>query len=88
MLITSTRKSAPDGVSHQFSRAYMRGFHIYGEHWTAFVGGEITCQRKRGNVIDRYAVTVEKATDIRVLQAYPIQLAHVANKHAASFLFT
>ena len=40
----------------------IRDFHIYGEHWTAFVGEELTCQRERGNVVDRYAVAVEKAT--------------------------
>ena len=40
----------------------VRGFHVYGEHWTAFVGEELTCQRERGNVVDRYAVAVEKAT--------------------------
>ena len=40
----------------------VRGFHVYGEHWTAFVGEELTCQREIGNVADRYAVAVEKAT--------------------------
>ena len=40
----------------------VRGFHVYGEHWTAFVGEELTCQREIGNVVDRYAVAVEKAT--------------------------
>ena len=40
----------------------VRGFHVYGEHWTAFVGEEHTCQQERGNVVDRYAVDVEKAT--------------------------
>ena len=38
------------------------GFYVYEEHWTAFVGEELTCQQKRGNVVDRYAVVVEKAT--------------------------
>ena len=42
----------------------VRGFHVYGEHWTAFVGEELTCQWERGNVVDRYAVAVKKATDI------------------------
>ena len=40
----------------------VRGFHVYGEHWTAFVGEELTCWQEIGNVVDRYAVTVEKAT--------------------------
>ena len=40
----------------------VRGFHVYGEHWTAFVGEELTFQREIGNVVDRYAVAVEKAT--------------------------
>ena len=40
----------------------VRGFHVYGEHWTAFVGEELTCQLERGNVVDRYAVAVEKAS--------------------------
>ena len=40
----------------------VRGFHVYAEHWTAFVGEELTCQREIGNVVDRYAIAVEKAT--------------------------
>ena len=40
----------------------VRGYHVYGEHWTAFLGEELTCQRKIGNVSDRYAVAVKKDT--------------------------
>ena len=40
----------------------VRGFYVHEEHWTAFVGEELTCQQERGNVVDRYAVAVEKAT--------------------------
>ena len=38
----------------------VRGYHEYGEHWTTFLGEQLTCQRKVGNVTDRYAVAVKK----------------------------
>ena len=37
-------------------------YHVYGEHWTAFLGEELTCQREIGNVLDRYAIAVKKDT--------------------------
>ena len=41
----------------------IRGYHIYGEHWFALLGEELTCEREIGNVVDRYAVAVKKDTD-------------------------
>ena len=38
----------------------VRGYHEYGEHWTAFLGEQLTCQHEVGNVTDRYAVAVKK----------------------------
>ena len=40
----------------------VRGYHVYGEHWSAFLGEELTCQREIGNVLDRYAIAVKKDT--------------------------
>ena len=46
----------------------MRGSRVlsnpvtYGEHWTAFLGEEFTCQQEIGNVLDRYAIAVKKDT--------------------------
>ena len=38
----------------------VRGYHVYGETWTAALGEELCCERELGNVIDRYAVAVKK----------------------------
>ena len=38
----------------------IRGYHIYGEVWTAVMGEELLCERKLGNVVDRYAIAVKK----------------------------
>ena len=40
----------------------IRGYHVYGERWTALLGEELTCEREIGNVVDRYAVAVKKDT--------------------------
>ena len=37
----------------------IRGYHVYGENWTAVLGEELNCEREIGNVVDRYAVAVE-----------------------------
>ena len=38
----------------------VRGYHVYGEIWTATLGEELFCSPEVGNVVDRYAVAVEK----------------------------
>ena len=37
-------------------------YHVCGEHLTAFLGEELTCQRKIGNMLDQYAVAMKKDT--------------------------
>ena len=44
------------------SQSCIRGYHVYGERWTALLGEELTCEREIGNVVDRYAVAVKKDT--------------------------
>ena len=46
------------------------GCHVYGEQCTAFLGEQLTYQRKVGNVMDQYAVTVKKDISETVGQAY------------------
>ena len=41
-------------------QSYVRGYHEYGEHWTTFLGEQLTCQREVGNVTDQYAVAVKR----------------------------
>ena len=38
----------------------VRGYHVYGEIWTATLGEELFCSPEVGNVVDRYAVAVKK----------------------------
>ena len=38
----------------------VRGYHVYGEVWTATLGEELICIPEIGNVVDRYAVAVKK----------------------------
>ena len=38
----------------------IRGYHVYGENWTAVLGEELNCEREIGNMVDRYAVAVKK----------------------------
>ena len=38
----------------------VRGYHVYGEIWSATLGEELLCVSEVGNVVDRYAVAVKK----------------------------
>ena len=40
----------------------IRGYHVYGERWTALLGEELTCQQEIRNVVDWYAIAVKKDT--------------------------
>ena len=42
----------------------VRGYHVYGEIWTANLGELLICQREIGNGIDRYTVAVKN--DMRI----------------------
>jgi len=37
----------------------IRGYHVYGEVWTAVLGEQLYCEREVGNVVDQYAVAVK-----------------------------
>jgi len=37
----------------------IRGYHMYGEVWTAVLGEQFYCEREVGNIVDRYAVAVK-----------------------------
>jgi len=37
-----------------------RGYHVYGESWTATLGEDPYCEREVGNIMDVYAVAVKK----------------------------
>ena len=45
-----------------FSPMYVDTMYVYDEHWTAFLGEELTCQQEIENVLGQYAVTVKKDT--------------------------
>ena len=42
----------------------VRRYHIYKDIWTPAVGEKLCCARQMNNMVDRYAVSVSKGTDI------------------------
>ena len=41
----------------------IRGFHIYNEVWTPFIGERLGCARERSNREDSFAVTMKRGTE-------------------------
>ena len=41
----------------------IRGFHIYKQVWTPFIGERLSCTRKRSNTEDPFAVTIKRGTE-------------------------
>ena len=41
-----------------------RGFHVYGDIWTSFVGETLACEQESGNLNDPYAVTIKKGSEV------------------------
>ena len=39
----------------------IRGYHVYNDIWSPYIGETLTCQRQPLNIKDRYAVSVSKA---------------------------
>ena len=44
----------------------VRGYHVYGEIWTATLGEELFYSPEVGNVVDQYAVAVKKESGKRL----------------------
>ena len=44
----------------------IRGYHVYGEIWTAVLDEQLFCEREIGNVVDRYAVAAKNNSRITV----------------------
>ena len=44
----------------------IRGYHVYGEIWTAVLDEQLFCEREIGNVVDRYAVAAKNDSGITV----------------------
>ena len=44
----------------------IRGYHVYGEIWTAVLDEQLFCEREIGNVLDRYAVAAKNDSHITV----------------------
>ena len=68
----------------------IRGYHVYGEIWTAVLGKQLFCEHKIGNVVDRYAVAAKNDFSIVVrylgLQFavhFPSQVHSVHSDHAS-----
>ena len=41
----------------------IRGFHIYKQVWTPFIGERLSCTRERSNTEDPFAVTIKRGTE-------------------------
>ena len=64
LMLTVSRKGEMTSVFRLDS--CVRGYHIYGESWTAVFGEMLCTDRELHNVVDRYAVAVTKATIVTV----------------------
>ena len=48
-------------MSHAYTiQSKIRGYHVYGKHWTTVLGEQLASEREIGNMVDRYAVAVKK----------------------------
>ena len=46
------------------TNACVRGFHVYSDIWTPFVGETLACEQGNGNSNDPYAVTIKKGSKV------------------------
>ena len=50
-------------VTHE-SNSCVKGFHVYGDIWTLFVGDTLACEQESGNPNDPYAVAIKKGSEV------------------------
>ena len=53
----------------------VRGFHVYSDIWTPFVGETLVCEQESGNPNDPYAVAIKKGSEV---------VGHVPRKSSAA----
>ena len=53
----------------------VRGFHVYDDIWTPFVGETLACEQESGNPNDPYAVAIKKGSEV---------VGHVSRKSSAA----
>ena len=53
-------------MMHLVVPSCIRGYHVYGEIWTAVLNEQLSCKREIGNVVDRYAVVAKNDLGITV----------------------
>lgn len=53
----------------------VRGFHVYSNIWTPFVGETLACEKEIGNPTDPYAVAIKKGSEV---------VGHVPRKSSAA----
>ena len=57
----------------------IRGYHVYGENWTAVLGEELNCEREMGNLVDRYAVAVKKLDTGETISHVPKKISRMCS---------
>ena len=55
----------------------IRGYHIYKEIWTPSIGEVLLCAREPTNIVDRYAVSVQK--DETIVGHLPKRISRVCS---------
>ena len=61
-------------ATHEVSSC-VRGFHVYSDIWTPFVGETLVCEQESGNPNDPYAVAIKKGSEV---------VGHVPRKSSAA----
>ena len=50
----------PDTSEFTLSPSFIRGYHVYQDHWMPEIGEELNCVIEKNNPHDKYAVSVMK----------------------------
>jgi len=76
-MLTVSRKGEMTSVFRLDS--CVRGYHIYGESWTAVFGEMLCTDRELHNVVDRYAVAVTKADSGETVGHVPLEISRLCS---------
>ena len=66
----------------------IRGYHVYGENWTAVLGEELNCEMETGNVVDRYAVGVKKPDTGETVGHVPKRISRMCSLFLQGYALT
>ena len=67
-------------MMHLVVPSCIRGYHVYGEIWTAVLNEQLSCEREIGNVVNRYTVATKNDSGITV-EHVPRKISRICNIH-------